>query len=69
LDAARAIYQRMLPLARFDMTPKLVQYYKAAQDAVGFNGGPTRAPRLPLNAAEQAALDAALAILSEPAHA
>ena len=23
------------------MTPKLVQYFKAAQDAVGFNGGPT----------------------------
>ena len=48
----------MLPVARFDMTPKLVQYFKAAQDAVGFRGGPTRAPRLPLNAAEQAALDA-----------
>ena len=30
------------------MTSKLVQYFKAAQDAVGFNGGPTRAPRLPL---------------------
>ena len=29
LDRARAIYQRMLPLARFDMTPKLVQYFKA----------------------------------------
>ena len=28
LDRARAIYQRMLPLARFDMTPKLVQYFK-----------------------------------------
>jgi dihydrodipicolinate synthase/N-acetylneuraminate lyase len=51
------------------MTPKLVQYFKAAQDAVGFRGGPTRAPRLPLNASEQAALDEALAILREPAHA
>ena len=57
----------MLPVARFDMTPKLVQYFKAAQDAVGFHGGPTRAPRLPLNADEQAALDEALAILREPA--
>jgi dihydrodipicolinate synthase/N-acetylneuraminate lyase len=45
------------------MTPKLVQYFKAAQDAVGFAGGPTRAPRLPLNAAERAALEDALAAL------
>ena len=50
LAAARDVYRRMLPIARFDMTPKLVQYFKAAQDAVGFNGGPTRAPRLPLKA-------------------
>ena len=41
LDSARAIYQRMLPLARFDMTPKLVQYFKAAMDEVGYVGGPT----------------------------
>jgi dihydrodipicolinate synthase/N-acetylneuraminate lyase len=63
LDAARAVYRRILPIARFDMTPKLVQYFKAGQDAVGFAGGPTRAPRLPLNAAEQAALQDALAVL------
>lgn len=67
LARARSVYRRLLPVARFDMTPKLVQYFKAAQDAVGFNGGPTRAPRLPLNAGEAAALDAALAILREPA--
>jgi 4-hydroxy-tetrahydrodipicolinate synthase len=63
LDAARAVYRRILPVARFDMTPKLVQYFKAAQDAVGFAGGPTRPPRLPLNAAERAALEDALAVL------
>jgi 4-hydroxy-tetrahydrodipicolinate synthase len=63
LDAARAIYARMLPLARFDMTPKLVQYFKAAQDRVGFAGGPTRAPRLPLTGAEREALEAALVTL------
>ena len=34
LDAAREIYQRLLPLARFDMTPKLVQYFKAAHGRV-----------------------------------
>ena len=69
LARARDVYRRMLPVARFDMTPKLVQYFKAAQDVVGFNGGPTRAPRLPLTAAERADLDRALAILREPAHA
>ena len=69
LARARDVYRRILPIARFDMTPKLVQYFKAAQDAVGFRGGPTRAPRLPLNPTEQAALDVALAILREPAHA
>ena len=46
LDRARAIYQRMLPLARFDMTPKLVQYFKAAMDEVGLVGGAVRPPRL-----------------------
>ena len=48
------------------MTPKLVQYFKAAQDAVGFHGGPTRAPRLPLRADEVAALEEALAVLASP---
>ena len=67
LGTARDVYRRMLPVARFDMTSKLVQYFKAAQDAVGFNGGPTRAPRLPLKPAEVEALDAALAVLREPA--
>src|SRR3954453_2012588 len=67
LTTARDVYRRLLPVARFDMTSKLVQYFKAAQDAVGFNGGPTRAPRLPLKPAEVEALEAALAILREPA--
>jgi dihydrodipicolinate synthase/N-acetylneuraminate lyase len=67
LARARDVYRRLLPVARFDMTSKLVQYFKAAQDAVGFNGGSTRAPRLPLKPEEVAALDAALAILREPA--
>src|SRR5919197_1316088 len=63
LGAARAVYARLLPVARFDMTPKLVQYFKAAQDAVGLAGGPTRPPRLPLSDDERAALDEALAKL------
>src|SRR4051795_10516114 len=67
LPRAREVYRRLLPVARFDMTSKLVQYFKAAQDAVGFNGGPTRAPRLPLKADEVPPLEAAAAILRQPA--
>jgi 1-pyrroline-4-hydroxy-2-carboxylate deaminase len=67
LDHARAVYSRLLPLARLDMTPKLVQFYKGAQDALGFAGGPVREPRLPLDDADRAVLDAALAALRAPA--
>jgi 4-hydroxy-tetrahydrodipicolinate synthase len=63
LDRARALYGRLLPLARFDMTPKLVQYYKAAMDAKGLAGGPTRPPRMPLGGDEQHALEAAMKVL------
>jgi 4-hydroxy-tetrahydrodipicolinate synthase len=62
LEAARAIYARLLPLARFDMTPKLVQYFKAAMDEVGLVGRPTRPPRLPLTDDERAALHDAMAV-------
>jgi dihydrodipicolinate synthase/N-acetylneuraminate lyase len=65
LDAARALYARLLPLARFDMTPKLVQFFKAAMDAVGLAGGPVRPPRLALTEAERGELEAALAVLRE----
>ena len=40
------------------MTPRLVQFFKAAQDALGFAGGPVRPPRLPLDDAERAMLRA-----------
>jgi 4-hydroxy-tetrahydrodipicolinate synthase len=63
LRAAREINARILPLARLDMTPKLVQYFKAAQDAVGRVGGPCRPPRMELTAGERAILDAALGAL------
>jgi dihydrodipicolinate synthase/N-acetylneuraminate lyase len=67
LERARAVYARLLPLARLDMTPKLVQFFKAAQDALGFTGGPTRPPRLPLDEDDRAVLDAAVAALRAPA--
>jgi 4-hydroxy-tetrahydrodipicolinate synthase len=65
-ERARAVYARLLPLARLDMTPKLVQYFKGAQDRLGFTGGPVRAPRLALDAADTEILDAAVAALRAP---
>ncbi len=62
LDGARELYGRLLPMARFDMTPKLVQYYKAGMDEVGLAGGPVRPPRMPLEPAEHSQLLAALAL-------
>ena len=69
LDAARELYGRMLPMARFDMTPKLVQYYKAGMDEVGLTGGPVRPPRMALEAGEREQLLAALALVRDPAGA
>ena len=66
---ARALYARLLPLARLDMTPHLVQYFKGAMDAVGLRGGVSRGPRLPLDAGQQEVLDAAMAALRQPAAA
>jgi 4-hydroxy-tetrahydrodipicolinate synthase len=67
LERARAVYARLLPLARLDMTPKLVQFFKGAQDALGFTGGPVRPPRLALDEADRTVLDAAVAALRAPA--
>jgi 4-hydroxy-tetrahydrodipicolinate synthase len=61
LPAARALYADLLPLARLDMTPKLVQYFKAALDEIGVGGGPCRPPRLPLTEDELATLCDAVA--------
>lgn len=63
LDEAQALYARLLPMARFDMTPKLVQYYKAGMDEVGLAGGPSRPPRMALTAGEQHQLREALALV------
>jgi 4-hydroxy-tetrahydrodipicolinate synthase len=67
LETARELYRRLLPISRFDMTPKLVQYFKAAMDEVGLAGGACRPPRLPLLDDERAALGDALAVLREGA--
>jgi 4-hydroxy-tetrahydrodipicolinate synthase len=67
LAEARAIYARLLPLARLDMTPHLVQYFKGAMDTAGLRGGVSRGPRLPLDADQRAILDAAMAALGRAA--
>jgi 4-hydroxy-tetrahydrodipicolinate synthase len=60
LGTAREIYQRMLPLARLDFDPKLVQYFKGAMDQVGLHGGLCREPRRPLTASDQEILARAM---------
>jgi 4-hydroxy-tetrahydrodipicolinate synthase len=65
LDAARDVYRRLLPLARFDMRPKLVQFFKAAMDQRGLAGGDCRPPRMPLTAGERGELETALRVLEE----
>lgn len=67
LAEARAVYKRLLPLSRLDMTPKLVQYFKGALDAVGMHGGAVRGPRQELSAEEREVLRAAVDALGVPA--
>lgn len=66
LEPARELYQRLLPLARLDMTPWLVQYFKGAMDAVGLTGGPSRPPRGPLAGPEREILREAVVALGLP---
>jgi 4-hydroxy-tetrahydrodipicolinate synthase len=63
LEEARAVYARILPLARLDMRPKLVQFFKAAMDAVGREGGPCRPPRLDLTESERREVEEAVGAL------
>lgn len=63
LAGARETSARLMPLAHLDMTTKLVQYFKAAQDRLGYVGGPVRLPRLPLRPEEVEVLEAAVARL------
>jgi 4-hydroxy-tetrahydrodipicolinate synthase len=63
LEEARAVYARILPLARLDMRPKLVQFFKAAMDVVGREGGTCRAPRLELTQPERREVELAVAAL------
>jgi 4-hydroxy-tetrahydrodipicolinate synthase len=63
-DRAWALYRRMLPLLRYDTTPRLVQAIKYGLSAVGRPVGDTRPPRLPLEEADRRRIDAVLADLA-----
>jgi 1-pyrroline-4-hydroxy-2-carboxylate deaminase len=64
LASARELYAELLPLARLDMKPKLVQYFKAGLDELGIGGGPCRPPRLPLTENELGEVRGAVARFS-----
>jgi len=57
---ATSIYRRILPLMRWDSTPRLVQAIKYAMELVGQPVGATRAPRLPLDETERQAVQNAV---------
>jgi 4-hydroxy-tetrahydrodipicolinate synthase len=58
------LYRRLLPVLRFDSTPRLVQAIKEGIGARGRSLGPTRPPRLPLEAADAERLAEALSALA-----
>jgi 4-hydroxy-tetrahydrodipicolinate synthase len=63
LDLAQRINRALLPLARLDMTPLLVQYYKLGLDLTGLNGGATRPPRGPLSEQQAAQVSSGIETL------
>lgn len=67
LVAARGHYRRLAALARLDMDPKLVQFFKGALDAIGRYGGPVRPPRGGLQDRDVARLGAAMDALGAAA--
>ncbi|HEY9086224.1 MAG TPA: dihydrodipicolinate synthase family protein, partial [Candidatus Tyrphobacter sp.] len=60
IDAAAALYRRLLPLFRYDSRPTFVQAIKYAFEAIGKPVGATRPPRLPLDDSDRRVIAAAL---------
>ncbi|WP_341837894.1 dihydrodipicolinate synthase family protein [Chitinophaga pollutisoli] len=56
IAAALKIYRWFMPLLELDIHPKLVQYIKLAATATGIGSEHVRAPRLPLEGKERAAV-------------
>ncbi|MEU2544374.1 dihydrodipicolinate synthase family protein [Streptomyces roseolus] len=59
LAAALPLYKALHSLYRWDSRTEFVQAIKLSMDIAGRHGGPTRAPRLPLTGAVEAAVRAA----------
>ncbi|HEY1213082.1 MAG TPA: dihydrodipicolinate synthase family protein [Bryobacteraceae bacterium] len=59
LTEAFALYQKLLPLFRYDSKPILVQAIKYTMDLAGMPMGGTRPPRLPLTEEEYREIEAA----------
>jgi 4-hydroxy-tetrahydrodipicolinate synthase len=60
IDAASALYRRLLPLFRYDSRPTFVQAIKFAFDWIDKSCGSTRPPRLPLEESDRNVIRAAL---------
>ncbi|GMA61905.1 dihydrodipicolinate synthase family protein [Alicyclobacillus fastidiosus] len=58
-EEASALYRTILPLMRWDSTPRLVQAIKYAMELAGRPVGETRAPRLPLDDEDRKAVEQA----------
>ena len=52
IEEAWDLYRRLLPLLRYDSTPRLVQSIKYGLEHMGRPVGPTRPPRMPLGEAD-----------------
>jgi 4-hydroxy-tetrahydrodipicolinate synthase len=63
-DDAWVLYRRLLPVLRYDSTPRLVQAIKEGMTVRGRSLGPTRPPRLPLDRADFQHLTEALTALN-----
>lgn len=63
LPEAWELYRKLLPLLRYDSTPRLVQVIKYGLEYMGRPVGPTRAPRLPLPGEDQMQVAAVLSSL------
>jgi 4-hydroxy-tetrahydrodipicolinate synthase len=61
LEAARTIYRWFMPLLHLDTLPKLVQMIKLANAMTGLGSETVRAPRLTLEGAERAEIEALIA--------
>ncbi|NUR82815.1 MAG: dihydrodipicolinate synthase family protein [Nonomuraea sp.] len=59
LETALPLYRTLHPLLRWDSKTQFVQAIKLSMDLAGRYGGPCRAPRLPLEPAQEAVVRAA----------